>query len=466
MWSPETSFVDAEPVVYWTSQPRPVPVQPPLVSDGVADLVIIGGGFTGLWAAIEAKRRDPNRDVVLLEMEQIAFGASGRNGGFIEPSITHGLENGLARYSPEEMRELLQLGNENYAEIAAFIRANQIDCDLQEHGVVWAATAPYLAEAIPDIAALHNEWGQRADALTADELRAEVMSPFYLGGVWMRDEGGLVDPARLAWGLLRVALALGVRVHEGTRVTGIVDAGSHVAVRTTGGALLARKVVHATSAHRGVIPEIRRYVVPVYDYVLMSEPLSEAQRDAIGWRTRFGLSDGDNQFVYHRMTPDGRILYGGWDAVYHRGGRVHPSLDQRDASHRFLAERFFRTFPQLEGLRFTHRWGGAIDTCSRFAVFFNTTHGGKVAYAAGYTGLGVGASRFGARTALDLVDGERTERTNLRLTRKRPIPFPPEPLRSAVIRFTQREIARADRSEGQRGLWLRTLDRLGLGFDS
>jgi glycine/D-amino acid oxidase-like deaminating enzyme len=466
MWNPKESFADAEPVVYWTSQSRPVPVQPPLASDGVADLVVVGGGFTGLWAAIEAKQRDPGRDVVLLEMERVAFGASGRNGGFIEPSITHGLENGLARYSPEEMQELIQLGNENYAEIAEFIRAHQIDCDLQEHGVVWAATEPHLAEAIPEIARLHTEWGQRTDALTAGELRAEVNSPFYLGGVWMRDEGGLVDPARLAWGLLRVALDLGVRVHEGTRVTELVDAGSYVAVRTTSGTLLARKVLHATSAYRGVIPEIRRYVVPVYDYVLMSEPLSEAQRAAIGWRTRFGLSDGDNQFVYHRMTVDGRILYGGWDAVYHRGGRVHPSLDQRDASHEFLAERFFRTFPQLEGLRFTHRWGGAIDTCSRFAVFFNTTHGGKVAYAAGYTGLGVGASRFGARTALDLVDGELTERTNLRLTRKRPIPFPPEPLRSAVIRFTQREIARADRSQGQRGLWLRTLDRLGLGFDS
>jgi glycine/D-amino acid oxidase-like deaminating enzyme len=466
MWSPATSFADAEPAVFWTSQPRAVPVQPPLTMDGVADLVVIGGGFTGLWAAIEAKQRDPGRDVVLLEMEQIAFGASGRNGGFIEPSITHGLENGLARYSPEEMRKLIQLGHVNYAEIAAFIRAHHIDCDLQEQGVVWAATAPYLVEAIAEITTLHNEWGQRADALTVEELRAEVNSPYYLGGVWMRDEGGLVDPARLAWGLLRVALELGVRVHEGTRVTELVDAGSHVAVRTTGGALLARKVLHGTSAYRGVIPEIRRYVVPVYDYVLMSEPLSEAQRAAIGWRTRFGLSDGDNQFVYHRMTEDGRILYGGWDAVYHRGGRVHPSLDRRDASHRFLAERFFRTFPQLEGLRFTHRWGGAIDTCSRFAVFFNTTHSGKVAYAAGYTGLGVGASRFGARTALDLVDGERTERTNLRLTRKRPIPFPPEPLRSAAIRFTQREIARADRSQGQRGLWLRSLDRLGLGFDS
>jgi glycine/D-amino acid oxidase-like deaminating enzyme len=175
---------------------------------------------------------------------------------------------------------------------------------------------------------------------------------------------------------------------------------------------------------------------------------------------------GDNRFIYQRMTADNRIVYGGLDAIYHRGGRVQHSFDQCPESHRFLAERFFRTFPQLEGLRFSHRWGGAIDTCSRFAVFFDTTHGGKVAYASGYTGLGVGASRFGARTALDLVDGDHTERTELRLTRKRPMPFPPEPVRSAVIALTQREIARADQKQGRRGLWLRTLDRLGLGFDS
>ena len=465
MWSPQSSFVDAEPAVYWTSQPRSVPIQPQLHIDTSADLVIIGGGFTGLWAAIEARLRDPAREVVLLDMEQIAFGATGRNGGFLEPSLTHGLENGLARYPVDEMRTLLRLGNENYAQIADFIRANHIDCDLQEHGVIWAATAPYLAEAIPEIVALHQEWGQDTIPLSADDLRAEVNSPVYYGGVWSRGEGGLVDPARLAWGLLGVALELGVRVHERTRVTSLVDAGARVAVQTTGGSILARKVLHATSAYPGVISEIRRYVVPVYDYVLMSEPLTEAQRAAIGWRTRFGLADGDNQFVYSRMTADNRILYGGWDAVFHRKG-VDPSFDQREASHRFLAERFFRTFPQLEGLRFTHRWGGAIDSCSRFAVFFNTTHGGKVAYAAGYTGLGVGASRFGARTVLDLVDGLQTERTELRLTKKRPVPFPPEPLRSAVITFTQREIARADRNQGKRGLWLRTLDRLGLGFDS
>ncbi|MDQ2682871.1 MAG: FAD-binding oxidoreductase [Chloroflexota bacterium] len=466
MWTPESSFRDAEPAVFWTRQRRPVPGQPPLEGNTTADLAIIGGGFTGLWAAIEAKTRDPDRDVLLLEMEQIAFGATGRNGGFIEPSLTHGLQNGLARYSRDEVHRLEQLGDRNFEEIARFIADRMIDCDFVRRGVLWGATEPYMLAYIDEAIAQAREWGKESIALDADGMRALIKSPFYLGGVWAKSEGGLVDPARLAWGLLQAALDFGVRVHEGTKVTALVDAGPRIAVRTAHGTVLARRVIHATSAYPGVVRQTRRYVAPVYDYVLMSEPLTPGQRESIGWSERFGLTDGDNQFIYARMTEDHRILYGGWDAVYHRNGQVDPGLDVSDESHGFLVRRFFTTFPQLEGLRFTHRWGGAIDTCSRFAVFFTTTHGGKVVAAAGYTGLGVGASRFGALTALDLVDGRQTERTGLELVRKKPVPFPPEPLRSAVIALTRRAIARADQNEGNRGLWLRTLDRLGLGFDS
>jgi glycine/D-amino acid oxidase-like deaminating enzyme len=225
-------------------------------------------------------------------------------------------------------------------------------------------------------------------------------------------------------------------------------------------------VLLATSAYPPLLRGLRRYVVPVYDYVLVTEPLSAAQREAIGWRRRQGIGDGANQFHYYRLTADDRILWGGYDAVYRPGGPVGPRYDTHEPTFAALSQHFFTTFPQLEGVRFTHRWGGAIDTCSRFSVFFGTAHGGRVAYATGYTGLGVGATRFGARVALDLLDGRRTEATNLRYVRRRPLPFPPEPLRTGVIRLTQNRLAAADRREGRRGLWLRTLDRLGLGFDS
>jgi glycine/D-amino acid oxidase-like deaminating enzyme len=206
--------------------------------------------------------------------------------------------------------------------------------------------------------------------------------------------------------------------------------------------------------------------VPVYDYVLMTEPLSAAQRAGIGWRNRQGIGDSGNQFHYYRLTADDRILWGGYDAIYHFGRGIRAAYDQRPATFATLAAHFFATFPQLEGIGFSHRWGGVIDTCSRFCAFFGTAHRGRVAYALGYTGLGVGASRFGARVMLDLLSGEPTELTELRVVRSKPVPFPPEPLAYLGIQATRWSLAHADRRDGHRNLWLRALDAAGLGFDS
>jgi glycine/D-amino acid oxidase-like deaminating enzyme len=221
-----------------------------------------------------------------------------------------------------------------------------------------------------------------------------------------------------------------------------------------------------TGAFSPLLRRLRYYVVPVYDYVLMTEPLSAAQLASIGWPHRQGVGDSANQFHYYRLTRDNRILWGGYGAVYYYGSKIAGELDQRPATFATLARHFFDTFPQLEGLNFSHSWGGVIDTCTRFCAFFGTSMAGRLAYAAGYTGLGVGASRFGARVLLDLLSGERTELTELELVRTRPLPFPPEPVRAAGINLTRWSLDRADRNEGRRNLWLRSLDRLGLGFDS
>jgi glycine/D-amino acid oxidase-like deaminating enzyme len=178
------------------------------------------------------------------------------------------------------------------------------------------------------------------------------------------------------------------------------------------------------------------------------------------------IGDVANQFHYLRLTADDRILFGGYDAIYDFGGTVADGDEQRERSFDLLAGHFFTLFPQLDGTRFTHRWGGAIDTCSRFFAYQGTALGGRVAYTVGHTGLGVGASRFGAGVALDLVEGRRSEATQLRAIRSKPFPFPPEPLRWGAIELTRNRLAAADRRAGKRGLWLRTLDRFGLGFDS
>jgi len=277
----------------------------------------------------------------------------------------------------------------------------------------------------------------------------------------------MLDPARLAWGLRRACLEAGVRIYEHSPVTDVTGEGrAGLRVLTRDGTVLAGRVALGTGAYRPLLRRLRHYLVPVYDYALVTEPLATAELASIGWRNRQGLADAGNQFHYYRLTADNRILWGGYDAVYYNGGRISAARDANPATFARLAEHFFQTFPQLAGLDFTHAWGGVVDTCSRFCVFTGTAHGGRLAYAAGYTGLGVGAARFGANTMLDLLHGEQTERTSLTMMRTRPVPFPPEPARSAVIQLTRASIARADRSDGRRDLWLRTLDRLGLGYDS
>jgi len=170
-------------------------------------------------------------------------------------------------------------------------------------------------------------------------------------------------------------------------------------------------------------------------------------------------------FHYYRLTEDNRIMFGGYDAVYHYGSRIDPALEQAGTTHNTLAKHFFETFPQLEDVRFSHKWAGVIDTCTRFAAFWGTAYDGRVGYALGYTGLGVGATRFGAEVMLDQLAGVDTERTRLRMVREKPLPFPPEPARYAGITMTRWSLKNADQA-GRRNLWLRSLDKLGLGFDS
>jgi glycine/D-amino acid oxidase-like deaminating enzyme len=460
------TYADAVAQPFWLERLPARDPEPPLQGTTNADLCIVGGGFTGLWAALQAKVDAPERDVVLLEAHTVAFGASGRNGGFIVPSLTHGRSNGLARF-PDEIDLLERLGRQNFRELIADLDRHGIECDLELTGDLLPSVASYQDALLEEERGLAERLGYEVETFgDATSIQAEVASPIFRAGIWIKDEGGIVDPAKLAVGLLGAAVRQGVRVYERTAATALEDRSDGVDVRTRGGAVRARRVLLGTSAFPPLVRAMRRYVAPVYDYALVTEPLTREQRDAIGWRRRQGIGDGGNQFHYYRLTDDDRILWGGFDAVYRFGGPVRNDLDDHEATFGRLAQNFLTTFPQLDGIRFSHRWGGAIDTCSRFSVFFGTAHQGRVAYAIGYTGLGVGATRFGARVALDLLDGRSTEATRSRYASSKPVPFPPEPLRTAVIQLTRNRLAAADRRDGRRGVWLGLLDRLGLGFDS
>jgi glycine/D-amino acid oxidase-like deaminating enzyme len=451
--------------VYWLDRgDRPAAAER-LVGTENADLLVVGGGFTGLWTALLAKQADARRDVVLVEGGRIAEGATGRNGGFVSSSLTHGIANGFDRW-PDDMPALLRLGAENLDAIERTVAELGIDCDFVRSGELDVAVDPHHVPALEGAAAQAGRLGAGLQVLDASEVRARVNSPSYLGGTFDAHGVALVDPARLAWGLRQACLDLGVRIFERTPIQGLSARSDHVIATADKGIIRADRLALATNAYPPLLKRLKHFVVPVYDYVLMTEPLTDQQWASIGWSGREGISDAGNQFHYYRTTDDGRILWGGYDAVYHPGNGFGPQFEHSRESYERLAGHFLQTFPDLAGIRFSNAWGGAIDTCSRFSAFWGTAFGGKAAYVAGYTGLGVGASRFGAATMLDLLDDRSTERTELEMVRTKPIPFPPEPMRRWGIRLTTSSLQKADERDGQRDMWLRTLDRVGLGFDS
>lgn len=452
---------------FWLDDLGEVAGAPPLTADTRTDLLVVGGGFCGLWTALRAKERFPERDVVLIEAQQIAWAASGRNGGFCEPSLTHGRSNGRI-HLPRERDLLDRLGETNLEELRETIDRYGIDCDVIPNGVIKLATEPHQEQSLRALA----EADPTVRLLAADDLRDQVRTDAARVGAWATADGILLNPAKLAQGLYEACVRLGVRTFEHTAATGIRDLGSRqgVVVTTARARITARHVALATNGFRSLLWRNRLHTVPVYDYAIVTEPLSAAQRESLGWRLEQGVTDMNSRFHYMRLLTDregrSRILLGGYDALYHFGRKVKPEYDVSEPTFRRLAVHLGVLFPQLEGIGYTHAWGGMIDTCSRFFSFFTRACHDQVVSATGFTGLGVASTRFAADVMLDILNGVDNERTRAQLVRRRPMPFPPEPFVWPAIHFTSAQMARADRRGGKRGLWLWMLEKMKMGFDS
>jgi glycine/D-amino acid oxidase-like deaminating enzyme len=436
------------------------PSYPRLSGPLTCDLLVVGGGYTGLWTALHAAERNPGASIALIEGERLGWAASGRNGGFVDASLTHGAHNGKTRW-PDEFDELERLGLANLNGMQADIQTYGMEVDWRRSGMLAVAVEPHQVQWLRDAA----DDGEGA-FLDSESVRARVNSPTYLAGLFAPDTCAIVNPARLVYELARACSEKGVQIYEGTLARTVARDGSRVVVDTLVGPVNAKRVVLATNVFPSLLRRNRFHTVPVYDYVLATEPLTAEQFDRIGWTGREGISDTGNQFHYYRVSADNRILWGGYDAAYYYGRRVDPTREDRPKSFRKLARHFFITFPELADVRFGHRWSGPIDTNTRFCAHWGLAGKGRIAYVNGFTGLGVGAARFAADVCLDLLEGEPTERTELEMVRKRPMPFPPEPVASAGIQATRWSLDRADHHGGRRNALLRTLDRLGLGFDS
>ena len=439
-----------------------------VVLDGVekAEVVVVGAGLTGMWTALFLKALEPSTEVAVVEQGVAAYGASGRNAGMLSETVDHSHGLAIQHFGPDEARRMAALGEKNVAEMLAFIADRSIACDFEPTGRLMVALTPaQLEEARRTVATARSLDITTFRELDRDAVRAEVNSPLYLGGVWVTG-GGILDPVKLVDGLRGEAERLGVRVYERSPVRSLETVGSGVRVRTQHGHIDARRAVLATSAYtHHLVPRVARRFIPLYDYILVSDPLTASQREAIGWRRRQGVSDGRTFFNYYRLTADDRILWGTSEAAYYTGNRVDPSCDHSPEHYAALRASFRRHFPAVSGLEFPYAWGGAICSTTRLTPFFGQALRGRVVYGLGYTGHGLGTTRIAGRILAHLALDRPGELLDLALVTRKPFPYPPEPFRSWAVGMVTRGLRRVD--QGKRpNLLLRGLDRLGIGFSS
>ena len=411
------------------------------------------------------KELDPGLDVALVEQGRIAYGGSGRNGGIVGETLDHSHELAAAHFGRDEARELARLGRENIDELERFLAARGIDAELERKGQLIAALSweheTQLRRAVDFARRLGLEdWRY----LSGQEVRGEIASPLYRGAA-LAPRSGTVHPVKLAEGLAAEARRVGVRIFERTPVAELAAGPSGIAARTEAGTVRAEKAVLATNAYSHHLrPELARRFLPLYDYILVSEPLTPGQRAAIGWRGRQAVTDARAFFNYYRQTADGRILFGTSEAVYHSGNRVDASCDHSPAHYRALEESFRRHFPALSGLRFPYAWGGPICSTTRLTPFFGSA-GGRLFYGLGYTGHGIGSTRLAGKILAHRVLGRDTPLLRLRMVRRKPFPYPPEPLRTLAVNAVTRRLRAVD--AGEKPAWLlRALEKAGLGFSS
>ena len=421
---------------------------PPLRGDAVTDVAVVGGGYTGLWTALELKAREPSLGVMVLEAEICGYGPSGRNGGFIHGYWDH-LGSLLPLLGAEESRKLLAAGERIVPGVRAFCDAHGEDVWLREGGRLIVSTAPAQDAAVERAVLAASELGapEQAVPLSAEELAARVRSPVFRRGVFFGD-GATVHPALLVRALRRAALAAGVTLYEGTRVTRIRDG----EVAALGGVVQAREIVHATNAFLTGWRPAGRSLTNFGSYVVLTEPVPDLLEE-IGWTGGEAITDGRMFIHYFRTTNDGRVLMGSGSGPIGFGGRIDarfsgdvPTAARAEAGLR-------RLLPGLAGARVERAWGGPIDVSADHLPFFRTKPGTWIHYGAGYSGHGVGPSWLGGKILASLALGHDDEWTALPLATRRVPRLPSEPVRrlgGGLVRWSIMSCEAAE-EQGRRG---------------
>jgi glycine/D-amino acid oxidase-like deaminating enzyme len=421
---------------WWIEEAGPPPLLAPLAGDTSADVVVIGGGYTGLWAAWHAA--EAGASVMVLEAGRCGHGPSGRNGGFVS-SLALNRPSLSERYGAAAAAEVVAQSETNVHAIGAFCEKQGVDAWYRAapHWEVWAAPAQ-------DGVGRSAVDGAKVVELSAAETRQRCDSPLFRGAVEVRT-GATVHPARLAFGLRDRLVARGVRVFEGSRVRALSSTGGSRAMvaLTSSGRVRAGAAIVALNAASGLLAPLRRRLTVASSHIVLTEPVPDVI-EALGWTGGEAISDGRALLHYTRTTRDGRILFGWAGGRMACGARTNGRMEVDAEVVAQARADLVRFFPGLAGRQITHAWGGPIDVSPTHLPTIAALPGGRAWAGFGYTGNGVGPSHLLGRAMAELATGRDP---NLALIDPEPATVPPEPLRVIGAAAIRRALIKKEAAE-------------------
>ncbi len=427
----------------------PVPVfDGPLDSDLNVDLVIVGGGFTGLWTAYYANQLDPNLSIAILESEFVGFGASGRNGGWVSalfPAHFASLARATTRDAARRMHQAMVTNISDLGQVAS---SQNWNIDWAHGGTVIAARSDLQNERAREDVQEFADWGFPQDLmyLNARETQERINATDVVGGTFT-PHCAAIDPYKLVQELSNYLHIRGVSIFEGTRALSI----SPGLVETSRGTVHAPHVIRATEGYTKSLQGEKRSIAPMYSLMVATQPLPANTWDEIGLMERETFSDYRNLIIYGQRTADNRIAFGGRGAPYHYNSKISPHQDTNAGVHTGLCSTLTQMFPVLQGVEFTNAWGGPLGIARDWWASCNYDPVTGLGSSGGYVGDGVGTSHLGGKTLAHLITQTESELTSLPWVNHRSRKWEPEPLRWIGVNIGLQIMQRADSHEQKTG---------------
>ncbi|MCP4135260.1 MAG: FAD-dependent oxidoreductase [bacterium] len=423
---------------------------PPLRGSNRCDVAVIGGGFTGLSTAYHTRKLLPGSAVRVLEANRCGFGASGRNGGFSSPLFGMGKSLTALLYGKEQAMAAHHYMEDAVDYVDKIVHEHAIDCDYERSGNMLAATTQAQVERIEQELRIAESWNLKGiEARDEAPLADEFQTGLYRRGLFQR-RSALLNPARLARGLMRIAQETGAIIHEMSPVLSIAEEPTGFRIRTPEGELHADRLVYATNAYSGLFPRLVAKQTPVFQHIVVSEPLTDAQLKSIGWKSRCGLEDALSLMHYYRLTADNRILMGGGNISPVFGRKLNYDSNKKVFAH--LEQHVLNVYPQLKELKFTHHWGGPVSiTVNLVPVIGYLGRKRRALFSLGLMGHGVSMAPYNGLCLAELLADQKSKRTEMFFVGRRTIPWPPQVIRFPITHGVRALLKLEDRLRWAKG---------------